>query len=127
MRTPALACSNWCTSVAQASITCSQLSSTSRSERSLDVLQQRVLDRAAGFLAHAEHRGHRLRHEPRVADRGEFDEPDAVRVVRHDLGRDLQRQARLAHAADAEQREQSRAGELFLDRRELVLAPDERA
>ena len=44
-------------------------------------------------------RGHRLRHEPRIRERGELHQPDAVRIGVQQVGRHLQREARLAAAA----------------------------
>ena len=55
--------------------------------------------RRPGLLPDAERGRHRLRHEPRVGQRRQLDEPDAVGIVVEHVGRDLQRQPRLADAA----------------------------
>ena len=57
--------------------------------------------------------------------RREFDEPDAFGIVVQYVGRDLQRQPRLAQAADAEQRQQPRFAQQSLDFGQLRLAADE--
>ena len=50
--------------------------------------------------------GHRVGHRGRVADGGQLDQPDPVGELRHQLGRDLHREAGLAHAAHAGERHQ---------------------
>jgi len=63
-----------------------------------DAAHQRLDDRPPRLLLHAQDRRHRLRHDLRVGERRELDEPDAVGIIVHDVDRDLQRQARLAEA-----------------------------
>ena len=53
----------------------------------------------SGLLAHGQHRGARLRDDRRIGDRAIFHQPDAVGELVHQVGRDLERQPRLARAA----------------------------
>jgi hypothetical protein len=87
-----------------------------------DALQQRP----ARLLAHAERLRRLADDEPGVADRREVEEPDAVGKFVDLLGGGLQREARLAEPAHAEQREQARRAEQAPHLRELALAADER-
>ncbi len=91
-----------------------------------EYVDQRLDQGTTRFLLDAEHGRHRLRHEPRVGDRRQLDEPHAVREFVHEIGGDLQRQARLADAAGAHQRQQWRAGQQRRDFGLLTLAADER-
>ena len=63
---------------------------------------QRLDDRMPGFFLHAEDKSNRLRHEPRIGERRQLDEPDAIGKIVQDLGRELLRQTRLADPACAE-------------------------
>ncbi len=91
-----------------------------------DELDERLDHRAAGLLHDSEYRGHRLRHQARIGHRRKFDEPDAVgKLVEHVCG-NLQRQPRLADAADAEQREDRDPGEELFHLGLPALAADER-
>ena len=92
----------------------------------LEVRAQRLRERPAGFLAHAQHLGGRAGDQRRIDDRREIDEPDAVRIRVHQVGADLHREARLAEAAHAEQRQQPRLTEPLLGLRHFALAADER-
>ena len=67
----------------------------------LEMTAERLREVDTGALAHAQHLRDRARHQRRIGDRAELDEPHAVgiRVVR--FGRHLQREARLADAAHA--------------------------
>ena len=69
-----------------------------------DVLDQRFGHRVSRFLLDAEHGCDCLRHESRIIERSELDEPHPVWVILEDLGGNLQRQPRLANAARADQR-----------------------
>ena len=71
-----------------------------------DVLEKCLRHRAPRFLLDAEYRRHRLRHETRIGERSELDEPHAIGEVVHDFGSNLQREARLADAAGAVQQYQ---------------------
>ena len=50
------------------------------------------------------------RHQQRVRHRRQLHQPDSVGVVRHRTARDLEREPRLAAAADPRQRQQPRPG-----------------
>ena len=69
--------------------------------------EQRGQERPAGLLAHAQRARRRPAAPGRVGQRRQLDQPDAVRVVVAQVGRDLERQAGLAHAAGAGQRQQA--------------------
>src|SRR5439155_24341136 len=74
-----------------------------------------------------QHLGNRRKHERRVADGGQLDQPDAVVEVVDRVGPDLQRQAGFARAPWAGQRQQAyfRSQETLPYLPELALAPDE--
>ena len=65
----------------------------------------------ARLLRDAERFRHGLGNERRVAQRGQLDEPDAVRILVEHVAGHLQRQPRLAAAAGAGQRQQPRRGQ----------------
>ncbi len=92
----------------------------------LHVRAQRLRQRLAGLLAHAEGLGGHVGHEQGIADRGEVEEPDAVGIRVERVGCDLQRQPRLAEAAHAQQREEPRLAEQRGGLGKLPLASDER-
>ena len=79
----------------------------------------------SGRLAHAQGRGDGRLHQRRVAQRGEVDEPDAVRVAVSDVTRDRQREARLAAAARAGQGDDAALDEIGADRLDLLRPTDE--
>ena len=87
---------------------------------------KRLHQRPSGLLANAEHAGRFIGDERPIAYLLQVDEPDAVGEGVHDAGADLQREARLAEPAHAEERQQSRAGEQLLHLGPLALAADER-
>ena len=89
-------------------------------------LEQCLEHRMPRVFLHAERGGHRLRHQPGIADRREFDQPHAVRIIVEHLCRHLQRQARLAEASAAQQRQEPRLAEQPGDFGEFALARDER-
>ena len=88
-------------------------------------LQQRVDDREPGLFLHAQHRRHRLRHETRIVDWSELDQPRAVGKRVEGVGRHLERQPGLAEAAATQQCQQACLGELFSYVDEFAFAPDE--
>jgi hypothetical protein len=55
-----------------------------------DVHGQRLGEGASAFLLYPERRADGLRHQPSIGKRRELDEPDAIGIVVHDVGRDLQ-------------------------------------
>ena len=63
-----------------------------------EVETERIRKWSAWHLPHPQDRGNRLRHELRVRERGEFNEPGPILVPLH-LGSHLQSQACLARAA----------------------------
>ena len=71
------------------------------------VVGQGLPHRPAGPLGHAQRRGDRLRHQRRVRQRREFDEPRPVRVGGRHRPRYLQRQPRLADATGPGHRQQT--------------------
>ena len=73
-----------------------------------------------------ERRRDHLRHRVTVLRGRELADPGAVPVLRHDLGRDLQREPGLADAAHARECDEPRRLERVGDCRELPLASDER-
>ena len=87
--------------------------------------RQGLDQRLAGRLAHAKGRGDGLGHQRRVGERGQLDQPDAIRVARELGSRRLDRQPGLAAAAGAGQGEQPGGGEQSLDLGDLALASDE--
>ena len=68
---------------------------------------QAVNQRRLRLLAHTQHRRQRGGDALRLAQRRQIDKPDAIGEGRHLLLRQLQRQPRLAAAADARQRQQA--------------------
>ena len=79
------------------------------------------------MLAQAERLRDRRHDELPVADRRERDEEDAVSELLDHLGGGLEREARLAGAAGARERQQADVvGQERLQLLELVVAPDQR-
>jgi hypothetical protein len=87
----------------RASARCSQLSRISSSCR-FSTCFISVSATARRPPLDAEHRGHRLRHHPRIRERRELDEPHAIRKVVQHIGPCLQRDPRLPKTADARDR-----------------------
>ena len=87
------------TTSAAASSTCSQLSNTNSSRRPDSAWVMLSVTESAGLGGHAQHGGHRVGHRRRVADRRQLDQPHPVGELAGQLGRDLHRQAGLAHPA----------------------------
>ena len=105
---------------------CSQLSKTSRTRSGFRCAHSVWTSGRSGSSRTPSTCAASLDDERRVAQRCQIQEPRAVRELGHQLGRDLQRQPRLAEAAHAEQRQQPRGGRCVLDLVELALAADER-
>ncbi len=82
-------------------------------------------ERALGLLAKIERGRDAFDDHRGISGRGEFDEPNAVRIVVDQVGSHLQRQARLAGATRAGEREQARAAEQALHFGQFALAADE--
>ena len=89
------------------------------------MIGERFDHRSAAGLFDAECARHRLRHEVRVAQRRELDQPRAIGKLMQHLPRELERHAALADAAGAEEREQARARKELRRIRELAVAADE--
>ena len=51
----------------------------------------------------AQHCRDRVGHSRRIGDRRQLEKPDTIRKLIHQIGRDFQRQARLAHPAHPDQ------------------------
>jgi hypothetical protein len=87
---------------------------------------EHVDERTAGLFLDAQRARHRLHDEAGVRDRGQLDEPHAVRIVVEHVRGKLQREPRLADAARADQREQPRAVQRLARLDQFALAADER-
>ncbi len=87
---------------------CSQLSSTSSSERGGEVLDDCVDEPLLGQCPHVERGRDRVRDESGVRERGELDESRTIRVGRLDGAGQLESEPRLAHAAGPGEGEQAR-------------------
>ena len=79
------------------------------------------------LLAHPHHPGDRRHHQSGIGQRRQIHEPDAIREALRHLLRGGNRQARLADASGADQRQQANVvlGEEAADEGQLVLAPDQ--
>ena len=87
------------TTSAAASSTCSQLSNTTNIRRPDNATRHAVGHARPGLGGHPQRGGHRVGHRRRVADRGQLHQPHPVGELAGQLGRDLHRQAGLAHPA----------------------------
>ena len=92
----------------------------------LEIGAERLHDRTARLFADAEHLRGLARDKRAVANRRQIDEPRAVAVAVEHIARDLQRQPRLAQAADSGQREQSGSSQESLGILDFALAADKR-
>jgi len=93
----------------------------------VDMADDQLDERHGLLFTHVEHIGDRLDDKCRLAQRGQFHEPDTV-LVRADLGRrGLDRQPGLAGAAGTRERECPTADKQPLDLPHLALAPDKAA
>ena len=119
---PASTCATRCP---QAASRCSQLSSTISSALEPQLVDQRLAPVRPGARFQAERLGHHVRHQQRLADGDEIDEPHAVRVLRADPLGDLHRQPGLAAAAGSGEGEQPRAPEQPLRFGEFPFPADE--
>ena len=70
------------------------------------IIEHDLVERATWHRQHVKGRRHRLSERVRIAERRELAHPHAVRKVRDDFGRDLERQSRLAHSPDTSERHQ---------------------
>ena len=77
----------------------------------------------ARLLGDAQHRGHRVGHRRRIGDRGQFEQPDAVRELVGQVRRDFGRQAGLADPAHPGQRHQPMSLQRLLHLGQLGLPP----
>ena len=112
------------TSAAAAS-TCSQLSSTTSARRPARCSTAASSAAAPGHRSRVERSGQRRSDQLALGQRRELDPPHAVREAVERVGGHLQRQARLAAAARAGQREQARRGKRLAHVVEFTLATDE--
>ena len=78
------------------------------------------------MLLDAEERGERGDDVRFVAERSQFDEPDAVRIAGDGPACGFEREPRLAHAARTEQGDDAILTEQVVDAREIVVATDQR-
>ncbi len=86
--------------------------------------QHGVQSRSTRLLRDRHRRQDRVGHQRRVSQRRQLDEPDAIRKSIQLPGRDLQREAALAHPARPREGEQARGREQFADRSNVSLATD---
>jgi hypothetical protein len=89
------------------------------------VVNESVDEGIARRLPHPENRGHRLRHEIGVGERGELDQPHPVLDVLRRLRGDREGEARLARAPGTGEGQKPALREQSLDLCRLALAPDE--
>jgi hypothetical protein len=82
-------------------------------------------NRLVGTCVNAHSGRHEVRHQGRIGDWRQLDEPDAVGVAFEDSPRHFQRQPRLAATADTRQGQQARADEAPYDLAQLLLSTDE--
>jgi hypothetical protein len=90
-------------------------------------LDESLVGRHFRVLGDLERTTRRVRDEAGLAQRSELDEPGAVLELPKQLGRHLQRQPGLAHAADAGQRDEPVAPDELGDLLDLSLSSDESA
>ena len=110
---------------AAASRTCSQLSNTNNRTRPSNAAATLSATALARLLGDAQHRGHRVGHRRRIGDRGQFEQPDAVRELVGQPRRDFGRQAGLADPAHPGQRHQPMSLQRLLHLGQFCLASDE--
>ena len=85
--------------VAAASMTCSQLSRTSRSFFPPTARATASAEWTSGSKSQPKHPGHRRWHEVRIRQRGQFDEPPAIGKFTEDAASDFQCKGCLSNAA----------------------------
>ena len=90
-----------------------------------DRLLERVHQLTARLLANLEHRCRTLRHEHGVRERCQLHEPDPIRVRFEQVPSDLEREARLAAAARAGERDQASRAEEAAHLLHLIAPADE--
>ena len=91
----------------------------------LERVDDRLGHRPVSPFADVEYRRDRVRDEIIVRQRRELDEPDAVLVPVEQIGAHLQREARLADAARADERDEPVLGEQLRDGEDVDVAADE--
>src|SRR5262249_19192095 len=89
-------------------------------------LEQQIADGDSGARIQAEDAGDGVRHGVSLAYSVELAQPRTVPVIGDQGGRDLEREARLSHAAHAGQGHERRVFELARDARQVGASPDER-
>ena len=72
------------------------------------VVRQRLHQRLTGLFPKSQRRGDLLHHQGRIGQRRQLDLPHPIRIRFHQVRRKLQRQAGLAAAARADERQQTR-------------------
>ncbi len=92
---------------------------------SAEMIEDAVTCRHAGPRNHAERTGHDLENCFLGIRGGELAQPHSVACVRKHLGRDAQRETRLADPADTGERDESVRPHQAGQRLDLVVAPDE--
>src|SRR5450432_4349562 len=91
----------------------------------LDVLTERLRKWFSLLFADAQYLRGGVWNQRWILDGGQVDEPDSIRIFFKHIGADLQRQARLAEPAHAQEGQQPRATEQLLDFGEFTLTSDE--
>ena len=104
---------------------CSQLSRTSDTRRDPQMLDDHIEEGGAPVSSDTEDGSNRSRNQFLVFDRSEVDDPDAVAVGACNTPGNFDREAGLARAPGADQRDESVLVELLLELANLVVAPDE--
>ena len=99
---------------------------THSSSRFAQALDDALLERRADALLHRERGRDDAEHRLGIAGRRELRQPRAVAELGQHVGRDLQREPRLADATDARQRHEPVLGDRLADTVQLCLAADER-
>ena len=112
---------------AAAASRCSRLSTTSKTDRSPRNVDQRFAGILRRLLAHPHHAGDRRHDQGGIGQRRQIDEPDPIGEALCYLLRGGNRQARLADAAGADQRQQAHVvlGEEAAEEGQLILPPDQ--
>jgi hypothetical protein len=83
--------------------------------RSRSAFDNAAHERLLGSFADTQRGRHARRHQRRISQRSELDQPHAVRKLIDHVASHLERKARLAAAADPGQRQQARLGQQVLD------------
>ncbi len=89
------------------------------------VVEQRFHDGPPRLITQAKRRGDRLRHQGRVSQGSQSNEPDPVRIFRQQRFGRLERQAGLAHPARPDQGDQALFSQARLNMGDFILSPKE--